>query len=308
MAGIDEWKISAYADNVHHIAQQMSFKLAGTVREESAAPGKRIGFDRLAAMRGERGRPSRFAPTPNIASDETRRWANPVPWRFGKLVDNWDKLEQIHMPESEYAKAGGADLNRFKDEIILGVQGTYTAFTDLVGGALGTAQEGEDTLVTVVYDTTNQLVVDGAAGLTKNKILQALTILGNNDYDPAIHGPLTFVYSPKSMEYLHNDTTLTSAEHVGVAALRQNRPAPGLLGIDNWIPSTRLPKVGDIRRCALYAQGGIGLGRWLDEKRRLTERDDLSYTAQVYMESSYGCVRIDDSIVVAVDIDETAAV
>jgi hypothetical protein len=304
---IDEWKIDAYARNVHHIAQQMTSKLQGTTREESAAPGKRIGFDRLAAMRGERGRPSRFAPTPNIASDETRRWANPVPWRFGKLVDNWDKLETLHMPESEYAKAGGADLNRFRDELILGTVFSYTAFTDLIGGILGTAPQGEDTLTTVAYDTTNQLVAVGSTGLTKAKILTALTLLGDADYDAAIHGPLTMVYSPKAMAYLHSDTTLTSAEHVGVAALRENRPAPGLLGIDNWIPSTRLPKVTNTRRCVLYAREGIGLARWLDEKRRLTERDDLSYTPQVYMEASYGAVRIDDKLVVAIDIDESAA-
>lgn len=305
---IQEWKIDSWARNVHHIAQQMTAKLMGTTLEESAAPGKRIGFDRLAPMRGERGRPSRFAPTPNIASDETRRWANPVPWRFGKMVDNWDKLEMLHTPESEYAIAGGADLNRFRDELILGVYASYTAFTDLIGGVLGVAAQGEETLTSVAYDTTNQLIAVGSTGLTKIKILQALTILGNNDYDAAIHGPLTFVYSPKSMEYLHSDTTLTSMEHVGVAALRANRPAPGLLGIDNWIPSTRLPKVTNTRRCALYAKNGVGLGRWLDEKRRMTERDDLSYTPQVYMESSFGAVRIDDKLVVAIDIDESAAV
>jgi capsid protein len=308
MAGLDEWKIDSWARNVHHTAQQMTMKLMGTTREESAAPGKRIGFDRLAPMRGERGRPSRYAPTPNVASDETRRWANPIPWRFGKLVDNWDKLETLHTPESEYAIAGGADLNRFCDELILGTVFPYTAMTDLVGGVLGTAQQGEDTLTTVAYDTSNQLVAVGSTGLTKIKILAALTIFGNADYDPAIHGPLTCVYSPKAMEYLSSDTTLTSWEFTGVAGLRENKPAPGLLGIDRWVQSTRLPKVSNTRRCVIYAKNGVGLGKWLDEKRRLTERDDLSYTPQVYMESSWGAVRIDDKLVVAIDIDESAAI
>lgn len=305
---IDEWKIDAYARNVHHLAQQMQFKLDGTVRSETAAPGKRIGFDRVAAMRGERGRPARYAPTPNVASVETRRWANPVMWRFGKLIDNWDKLETLHMPENEYAIAGAADRARFLDEIILG---TYegqspTAFTALIGGALGTAQEGEDTLITVAFDTTNQLIVDGGQGLTKAKLFDALTIFGNADYDPGVHGPLTMVYSPKAMETLHNDTTLTSTDFVGVAALRQHKPVPGLLGIDNWVQSTRLPKVGNIRRCVLYARMGVGKGVWLDEKRRLTEESTLSYTPQLYMESSCGAVRVDDKLVVAIDIDETA--
>lgn len=305
---VEEWKIDAWAGNVHHIAQQMTSKLDGTTMVDSAAPSKRIGFDRIGEMVGERGRPTRFAATPNVSSVETRRWANPRPWRFGKLIDNTDKLETLHMADNEYAKAGGADMNRFKDELIIGWwTGTNpSAFTAMNGGLLGTADEGEETLSTVAFDTTNQMIAHGSANATKAKLLQLLELIENSNYDPALHGPLHMAYAPNAITALLADVTFTSSEHTGLEGLRRREPVQGLLGFDRWIPSTKLPKVGDIRRMVAWAEAGVGLAIWEDERARFSEREDLSYTPQIYMERTMGAVRVDDKLVWAFEIDETA--
>lgn len=84
------------------------------------------------------------------------------------------------------------------------------------------------------------------------------------------------------------------------------RPAPGLMGFDMWIPHTGLPKEGNIRRNVAYAMEAVGMGMWLSEFVSLDRRTDLSLTPQIYMSSEMGAVRVDDSLVYAIDIDETA--
>lgn len=302
---IQEWKVETWRQNVFHLAQQEMQKLQGTVATANGEPSKRIGMDRLAPMRGERGRPSRFAPTPNIGSDETRRWINPEFWSFGKVVDRWDQLETIHMLTNQYSRAGASDMARFHDEKIIGTfDPAFTAFTQIVGGALGTVDEGEETTAAVIFDVTNQLIAASAAGMTRSKITQAHVKFLENDYDPARHGPRTMVYSPQALITLLADDSLVQLEFVQVRGLMEGRPAPGLMGFDNWIPSTLLPKVGDIRRCVAYALEAVVLGMWDGGFARASEREDLRYRPQIYMEEMRNAARLEDKYVVAIDIDE----
>lgn len=304
---IEEWKVDAYAGNVTHLAQQMTHKTMGTTMVEDGTPGKRLGFDRIAAAEGVEGPRSRFAATPNIETEETRRWANPVQWVFAKMIDDWDKIEQIHMPENEYAKVAAASKNRFRDKLTIGYDALGTGnFADLRGGALGLADQGEEVLSQVALPAT-QIIPDGGTGLTKAKIVRAHALFLQNEYDAFLHGPRVFVYDPFQLNFLLDDTELTDIERVSIRSLMSGEPAPGLLGFESWIPYTRLPQEGDILRNVAYARAALGVGVWLDEKRRMGERADRSYHNQIFMSQSLGSVRIDDKLVVAVDVDTTAA-
>lgn len=303
---IEEWKVDAYAGNVHHLTQQMVHKTMGTTRTQDGAPGKRLGFDRLAPVEGIIGSRSRFAATPNIESDESRRWANPVQWVYAKMVDDWDKLEQIHNPESEYAMAAAASKNRFRDAITIGYNPSGSGtFAGLVGGALGLADEGEEVLTQVALPAT-QIIPDGGTGLTKAKCIRAHTKFLENDYDPFMHGPRVMVYDPFQLNFLLDDAELTDIERLSVKTLMTGVMPDNLLGFERWIPYTRLPREGDIVRNAAYAREALGVGIWLDEKRRAGERADRSYHNQIFMAQSMGAVRVDDKLVVAIDCDVTA--
>jgi Phage capsid protein len=288
---VQEWQVRAWADNVHHLAQEMTMKLGGTTLMETKV-AERIGFDRLAPMEGETPT-TRFAPTPNVDSEESRRWVFPRPWRFGKLTDDLDKVRTLHMPENEYAKAGAAAFNRERDRRI------YNA-------ARGNATQGEETISTVALPSA-QKIAHGSTGLTKSKIIQTRTkLLTAAGGDLTMHGPITFYYHPDDLLFLLSDNTLTNTEHVAVQNLMSGMAQPGLMGF-NWVCGTQHVTASNIRYDIAYARVALGEGRnRAMKKERFDERTDVSYALQVFMEDHFDCVRIDDSLVIEIAIDTTA--
>jgi Phage capsid protein len=289
---VQEWQVRAWADNVHHLAQEMTQKLAGTTREETKV-AERIGFDRLAPMEGETPS-SRFAPTPNVDSEESRRWVFPRPWRFGKLTDDLDKVRTLHMPENEYAIGGSSALNREKDKRL------YTA-------ARGSATQGEESITTVALPSA-QKIAHGSTGLTKSKIIQTRTRLltaAGGDLGP--YGPVTFYYHPDDLLFLLSDQTLTNTEFVAFQNLMSGMAQPGLLGF-NWVCGTQhVTDSGNIRYDIAYCRMAMGMGRnRAMRKERFDERSDKSYALQVFMEDHFDYVRVDDELVVEIACDTTA--
>jgi hypothetical protein len=301
---VEQWQVRTWSRNVTHLAQQTVNKLMGTTEEESAAPGIQIAFSRIGPMRGERGRPTRFRPTPEAASEETRRIALPNEWAFGKKVDQWDQLETFHELRSNYTRAAAADRNRFRDELIIGVDVDGT-FANVLGGALGIGREDESLMTSVTLPAAQIL---GGAGVVINRAAASAIMakFKEADYDPAMHGPITFVYDPRFIQTIHADPTMSSQDFVSARVLETGGSPEGFMGFSRWVWSNLLPKAGDLVRCVAYAQSGVGLGVWQNERSRFAERADLSFVGQLYMEQSLGAVRIDDKLVVALDVDTTA--
>lgn len=307
---IEQWQIDAWARNVMILAQQMTNKLSDTVMmgDGMVPPAREKTVDIIDASDGEEtlGSPPRFQVTGNVPTTETRRWIERRTFRWPKLVDRHDQLQVLHQLNNVYARLAAASWGRYKDRVIIGNAGInpVVAFTDLRGGLLGQVNQGNDTKVLQLFPAA-QVIADGATFLTKTKIIQARQILAANDYDEGMHGPLFFSYHGNQLLGLLSDTSLTTIEQVAVKALMSGMPATGLLGF-NWILCNRLPKVGSIRRNIAWARNAAEFAVWEEQFHRLTERDDLNYTPQLYMESVCGCSRGDDKLVVAVDVDETA--
>jgi hypothetical protein len=309
---IDQWYIEAWARNVMLLAQQMESTLMGTVfmGDGAVPPGSEKSVDIIEPSDGEEimGSPPRFGPTGNIATVEARRWIERRTFRWPKLVDRHDQLQTLHQLNNVYARLASAALARFKDRVVIGNAGVaVAAFTDLRGGLLGAVNQGNETKVLQAFDETNQLVVADTANLTKAKIIEARAILEANDYDSGLHGPLYFAYHATQLNALLNDPELTSQDYVSVRSLMTGQAVGGLMGFE-WKRCNRLPKVGNIRRNVAWAKNALEFATWEDQLQRLTERDDLNYTPQLYLESVYGCSRGDDKLVVAIDVDESAAV
>jgi hypothetical protein len=87
--------------------------------------------------------------------------------------------------------------------------------------------------------------------------------------------------------------------------LMEGKPLNNFMGF-RWVPNTLLPNVSNIRSCIAFAKMGIGMGRNpLARRERYDERRDLSYAPQLYMEDQFDFVRIDDKLVVEVQVDTT---
>jgi Phage capsid protein len=300
MAGeIDEWKVRAYASNVQHLAQAMQNRLRGTTREENKI-GHSIAFRRLGAMEGH-DVTERLSPIVHAVADHSERLVFPTGWDFAAIVDSFDKAQQIHDPESEYAKSGASSYNRTVDRRI-------------ISAALGSAAQRsggpEGTISLVVFDS-NQVIANATTGLTKKKVVAARALLGNNvNEELEIYGPLYFVYSPLDINFLFNEVTITSTDYVTMQALMSGKMVRGFMGFD-WIPTNQLPvgvTAANIRNCFCFAKAGLGFGTNMgSRKERMDERNDIQgHPMQVEIYDEFGAVRIDEKLVVRVDVDVTA--
>jgi hypothetical protein len=290
-----EWQVRQWSSNVHMLAQQMKSKLRGTTMEQTGA-AERFGFDRLAAMRGRRPT-GRLEPIIHAIAEHSRRWVFPAPYSFDAIADQFERMRTIHEPSNEYTMAGAADYNREVDNSI-------------ITAALGAALEGEQTPASSPFDTTNQLIAAAADGLTVDKVVAARSIIGHHTAEEMeMYGPYYVVYDPSDVRLLFASVQMTSTDFVNKQALMSGRVVEGYLGL-NWMPSNQLPlgvTAANIRNMVMYAKAGMGFGaNSAARKERAGERNDITgHPMQISIFDQFGAVRIDDRLVVRIDVDTT---
>src|SRR4051812_4338455 len=113
---IENHRVVQFGANVYHLAQQEGSVIAPLVRKE-VFTGKAEFFDRLGKATAS-DKVGRNTDTPNNNIDHTRRMITTITREWGTLVDRKDKLQNIHMPESEYAKAAVMALGRKRDRVL----------------------------------------------------------------------------------------------------------------------------------------------------------------------------------------------
>ena len=165
---------------------------------------------------------------------------------------------------------------------------------------LGTARSGENGGTNNTLPA-GQIIVDGGTNLTVDKIRQAGQILDDNDVDQ--WDRIAWV-SPDGIASLLNDQEATSADYMNVKNL-VNGTIDTFYGF-RIIMSTRLTVASNIRQCVFFQSSGICAGTPEMLYIRTDERNDKSYSWQVYYELNIGAVRLEEEKVVRVDIDETA--
>ena len=133
-------------------------------------------------------------------------------------------------------------------------------------------------------------------------MLSAKELLDNSDVDPSI--PRHIVVGPAQISALLNTTEVKSSDFNTVKALARGE-LDSFLGFQ-FHTSTRLSKSGNIRKCFAWAEDGLLLGVGRDVMARITERDDKSYSTQVYYCATFGATRMEEEKVVEVNCDESA--
>ena len=174
------------------------------------------------------------------------------------------------------------------------------------GGFLGKAttvdEAGETSSLTDLPSA--QQIVNAGTNLTMAKIRQANRMLDDADVED---DDRYFFYSPMAMEKLLTDSTVTSSEYGSI-----DRLVKGGFGLDEtwmkfkWRRSTRLPKSGNIRSCIALQKMGVGLALGLVKNVDVNVAPHKWNNMQAIIKLSGGAVRVDDSRVIQVDIDESA--
>jgi hypothetical protein len=276
-----------YSENIMQLAQQQTSKLWGAVYQKTNVKGKQFYQDQIGQwqMSPKAGRnPQTPSSDPNLA----RRMAPMLDYHDNVLLDRSDELKVISDPRSAYTIAAGKAIGRQMDDRIISALGS-DAFT------------GETGSVTTSLPSS-QIIVDGATGLTFDKVKQSQRILNDNDVE---EDERFFVTSPQGIEDLMGEEKATSSDYSTLRAIQNGTFAGQSWMGFQWIMSTRLNVAANIRESFAFHKYGVCAGLPTLPFVRTDERADLSYSWQVYYELNIGTTRLEEDRVVRVDILES---
>lgn len=221
--------------------------------------------------------------------EHKQRWVFPTDYTLALPVDREDELRMLNSPLSPYADAMRAAAERKMTTII-------------IDAALGTAKTGENGGTSTPFDTSNQQIAAGSAGMTVAKLREAREKFRANFVDET--EPLHIAMTAKQFTDLLEQTEVTSSDYNSVKALVQGEintfmgfqfHHTELLGVDG----------SSNRRCFAWAQSGIVLGNWNSLETRIGERADKEYLTQVFMRMTVGATRTQEEKVVEILCSES---
>ena len=284
--------VQQYSDNLIQLAQQNGSHLMGTVMNKKVV-GRNANFDRLGATTAQL-KVSRHGDTPLISTSHSRRRVYMEDYEWADLIDTNDEVRLLIDPKSSYAQAGAWALGRSMDDVIIAAA---TGNSTAVG-----ASEAESSVAlpsSQIID--NDFGVDDS-NLTIEKLIEARRILMANDID--MSEELTFVANANAlMTGLMNETEIQSFDYNTVKSLVRGE-IDTFMGF-NFVRTERLLGDGTADTnpvlCLAYAKSAIGLAMGKDINVRISERDDKSYSTQVYASMTVGAVRIEEEKLVSIE-------
>lgn len=309
---ITEAQVKQYSANWFHLSQQKGSRFAPYVRNESVKGVSKF-FDRIGSVAAVL-KTSRHSDTPQIDTPHSRRMVTMSDYEWADLIDDQDLLRTLIDPKSPYVEAAMWAMGRSKDAIIR-------------DAALGSAYSGVDGGTAVVLPDSQKLgATDGTTAGGTNLNVFTLRLLKKkfdaNDIDESI--PRYIAVTSSQLYSLLGETQVTSADYNMVKALVQGDidtfmgfkfiryESLGTLAANTsftvadgtWNAGAGTYVAG-ARRCFAWAQDGIVMGVGQDVVSRISERDDKSYSTQVYARMSLGATRLEEVKVVEVICKES---
>jgi len=285
---VTEAQVREYAGNVQLLLQQQGSVLADKVGTGTHVGSGAVPADQVGSVTAVR-RTTRHADTPLVNTPHARRWVFPVDYEVADLLDHQDMMRLLADMKGPYAQSQAFALGRAKDsEIITALDATATT--------------GENQGSTEAFDATNFGQVSGATGLTILKLRTALLQMmrANVQVD---REKLYFVMSAQQHDDLLADIQVTSRDFNSSPVLVEGR-IRYYMGME-FVITQLLPltAAGGDRSCFLFAKSGVHLGMWGSDSR-ISERDDKSYSWQVYSALTCGATRLEQGKVCRVLCDE----
>ncbi len=289
--------VQQFADNLIHLAQQKGSRLMRTVKMERVN-GKYHHFDRLGATTAQK-RVSRHGDTPLISTPHSRRRVSMEDWEWADLVDSQDKIRALINPTSDYALAGAWAIGRaIDDEIIAKANGNSVSV------------DANDATSNVAFDANMIVGRDFAAAnsnLLPEKVYEARHLLRSKDID--MDEEMFLVINSDAYTALMNDSNnLVSSSDYNLSRPLATGDLPSYHGFQ-IITLERLTGSGtaaDPYQGLAYTKSAIGLGLGQDINVRISERDDKSYSTQVYASATFGAVRVEEEKITQINMQQTA--
>jgi hypothetical protein len=289
--------VQQYSSNMMMLGQQ---RMSRFERAVTIVPitGKRGSVDQVGQSETVT-KTERHGRTPYTPLPHRRRWISLDTEQWADLIDDPDKVRMLVDPTSTYAMAGIAAMNRAKDRKI-------------VNAFFATATTGEDGTSTVAFPAANQVAVNswaygsgsGNAGLTISKLIEARALLFGyeavDEMDDQNLADASIAVTKKQWGELLSTTEATSRDFAGELQALKEGKLKRFMGFE-FIRYEGLPLNGSNQfRVPVWQKQGMALGKGGTPKGRITEREDLSYTTQVFWEDNFGAARIEENRVVEI--------
>jgi len=263
----------AFGRNIMQLAQQKYAKLLPLVYMKPNVVGKAFFQDQIGewSMAVKAGRNSQ---TPNNDPALARRMGLMVDYHDNRLLDRGDELKTISDPRSAYTIAAAASLGRQIDDVI-------------IAAATGTAYSGETGATSV---TNGNIVLATAASLTLARIAAVKKAFDDADVEMEDRA---FIISTTALSSLLQQDKVASADYASVKALVRGE-IDTYMGF-KFITTTRLAS-GTVG--IAVQKYGLCMAMAMAPMVKTDQRNDLSYSWQVYYALSCGAVRLEEDRVV----------
>ena len=269
-----------FGSTVALLSQQRGSIFRNAVRNESVV-GEKAFFDQVSSVSAVK-RTTRHSDTPLVEVPHSRRQVVMYTYEFADLIDDADQVATIVDPTSAYAQSAASAMNRAVDD-------------EIIAAATGTAKTGKAGSTSTDL-AASHIIAHGSAGLTVAKLLSAKEQLDLASVDPSI--PRHIAVAPQQITNLLNTTEVKSSDFNTVKALARGE-LNSYLGFTFHV-SNRLALDSTTRTCFAWAQDGILLAIGQDQKSRIEERSDKSFSTQIYYSQTVGATRMEEDKVVSI--------
>jgi hypothetical protein len=298
--------VKQFNSMLFHLSQQKGSRLQPHVRNETQK-GKSQFFDRLGLVTATK-KVSRHSDTPLIDTPHSRRRVTLSDYEHADLIDDADRVRLLIDPESSYAQSFMWAFGRAKDDEV------FLAFD-------GAASGGEEGGTSVAHPNTQKVAsVASAAGADLNVQAErrAKQKLDEAEVDPSISRYIA--PDAEAIENLLSETEVTSADFNTVRALVMGE-VDTFLGFKHVRSERNLLQSGTLEfdetsgvvgggggsgdadgyaRIPCWAEDGMLLSLGQEIKTRISERDDKSYSTQVFASMTVGATRLEEEKVVMI--------
>ncbi len=281
VAFIDKWR-----DDFIHLSQQKGSRFRSKVRTQTGIVGKSDNWERL-GKRSASQITSRHAKTPLNSQAHSRRRCTLGDYNDADVIDSQDQARVLGKLENEYLMAMVNGMGRKMDDVVIAA---------MLGNATSVDENGTESSVAL---PAAQKVAAAAGGLTLAKILEAKKILDASDVDDSI--PRCMAVTSYQLQDLLGINQITSGDF-NINKTMVNGSIGHFLGFDFFrTERLTLDSNGD-RQVIAWAMDGVGLSVAAEHDivTRISERADLNYSTQCYVEASFGACRVEDEKVVEI--------
>jgi hypothetical protein len=297
--------VKQFHNMLFHLSQQKGSRLESSVRNESQKSEEQF-FERLGPVAAQK-RTSRHSDTPQIDTPHSRRRVTLTDYEWADLIDDQDKIRMLLDPASDYLRAAVYAFGRAKDD-------------EIIENAVGNAYSGKEGGTAVAVTNSERLVAhDGSStapvSLNIKTLRAAKKYFDQNEVDPDIPRYIA-INSSNMQDGLLGENEVISSDYNTNKALTKGKE-DSFMGF-KFIQLERLSNADDLStenfapadgslgagggtigssaiKCLAWAEDGLLCSKGEDIMTRVSERDDKSYSTQVYARMSIGATRMEEA-------------